>query len=169
MSEIPRIRRSPVPLSECNLSKSFELIGDHWTLLILRSALYGIRRFDDFQGDLDIPRTILSNRLAGLVESGIMERREYREHGQRSRVEYPLTKMGLDLRVPFIAITDWGDRYLGDGECPLQFWSKKTGQRVSIGFVDGTKIAMLKDIETVIVPRKSACTLRKPKRRTKAK
>ena len=85
MSDAPLVRRSPVAAKHCNLARSFELIGDRWSLLILRSALYGVRRFDDFQADLDIPRSVLSNRLAGLVETGIMERREYREDGQRAR------------------------------------------------------------------------------------
>ena len=69
---IPPVRRSPVAAKHCNLARAFELIGDRWTLLILRSALYGVSRFDDFQVDLDIPRSVLSSRLAGLVETGIM-------------------------------------------------------------------------------------------------
>src|SRR2546421_11809399 len=82
MTDAPLIRRSPVALRDCNLARSFELIGDRWTLLILRSALYGVRRFDDFQADLDVPRSVLSNRLAALVERGIMERRGDRRKGQ---------------------------------------------------------------------------------------
>src|SRR3954470_13587384 len=108
MTETPPLRRSPVAMRHCNLSKSFELIVDRWTLLILRSALYGLRRFDDFQADIDIPRSVLSNRLAGLVESGIMERREYREAGQRARVEYPLTPMGQGLSPPLRPMRAWG-------------------------------------------------------------
>src|ERR1051325_9867993 len=111
----PLIRRSPVKKRHCNLAGSFELIGDRWTLLILRSAMWGLRRFDDFQADIDVPRSVLSNRLAGLVETGIMERREYREAGQRARTEYPLTKMGRELSLPFLAMTAWGDKWLGDG------------------------------------------------------
>src|ERR1043165_6052222 len=115
MTEPPLIRRSAVAMRHCNLARSFELIGDAWTLLILRSALYGVRRFDDLQADIDVPRSVLSNRLAGLVETGIMERREYREAGQRARVEYPLTRMGRALSLPFMAMTAWGDTWLGDG------------------------------------------------------
>ena len=101
MTDAPLVRRSPVPPDQCNLWKAFGLIGDRWTLVILRSALYGVRRFDDFQLELEIPRSVLSNRLAGLVELGIMERREYREDGQRARIEYPLTEMGRALGLPF--------------------------------------------------------------------
>src|SRR5499425_768435 len=97
MADIPLRRRSPVSLRDCNLSKSFELVGDRWTLLILRSAMWGLRRFDDFQADIDVPRSVLSNRLAGLVESGIMAKRKYREEGHRTRLEYSLTKMGTAL------------------------------------------------------------------------
>jgi DNA-binding HxlR family transcriptional regulator len=156
MTDSLLVRRSPVPPCDCNLSKSFELIGDRWSLMILRSALYGLRRFDDVRAELEIPRTILSNRLAALVESGIMERRDYREDGQRTRVEYPLTKMGQALSLPFIAMTEWGDRWLGDGSSPLTLRSKANGQRLKIALVDEAgKIAKPADIETVITAKKT--------------
>jgi DNA-binding HxlR family transcriptional regulator len=153
MTDNQPIRRSPVPMRHCNLAKSFELIGDRWTLLILRSALYGVRRFDDFHADLDIPRSVLSNRLAGLVDTGIMERREYREDGQRSRIEYPLTRMGQELGLPFIAMTQWSDKWVGDGDQPLTLRSKSSGQKLSVALVDERgKPARKSDIETVIDP-----------------
>ncbi len=151
MTDASLIRRSPVPPCDCNLARSFELIGDRWTLLILRSALYGVRRFDDFQADLDIPRSVLSNRLAGLVDSGIMDRREYREGGQRTRIEYPLTEMGQALGLPFIAMTAWGDRWLGDGRTPMTLRSKASGQRLRLALVDEDgKVARPADVETVV-------------------
>ena len=155
MTDAPLVRRSPVPASLCNLAKSFELIGDRWTLLILRSALYGLRRFDDFQLDLDIPRSVLSNRLAGLVESGVMERREYREDGQRARIEYPLTEMGRSLGLPFIAMTAWGDRWLSEGAPPpLALKSKSSGQTLKVALVDERgKAVKASDVETVIAAR----------------
>src|SRR5947207_542733 len=163
MTETPPIRRSPVAMRACNLSRSFELIGDRWTLLILRSALYGLRRFDDFQADIDIPRSVLSHRLAGLVESGIMERREYREEGQRARVEYPLTKMGRALGLPFFAMTEWGDKWLGDGVSPLTLRSKTTGGRLSVALIDEDgKRVKGSDVEMAIDP---AYTRRGGKRR----
>jgi DNA-binding HxlR family transcriptional regulator len=152
-SDQPLVRRSPVPAGVCNLSKSFELIGDRWTLLILRSALYGVRRFDDFQAELDVPRSVLSNRLAGLVESRLMQRRDYREAGQRSRTEYPLTAMGRALGLPFIAMAEWGDRWIGDGAPPLWLRSKASGQRLRVALVDenGRTVAP-GDVEVVIEP-----------------
>jgi DNA-binding HxlR family transcriptional regulator len=153
MSDAPPVRRSPVAAKRCNLARSFELIGDRWTLLILRSAQWGVRRFDDLQADLDIPRSVLSNRLAGLVESGIMERREYREERQRTRVEYPLTEMGRALSLPFLAMTQWGDRWLSDGRPPLTLRSKATGQMLRVKLVDEDgRPARGSDVEVVIDP-----------------
>jgi DNA-binding HxlR family transcriptional regulator len=153
MTDSSIVRRSPVAAQHCNLARSFELIGDRWTLLILRSALYGVRRFDDFQADLDIPRSVLSHRLAGLVETGVMERREYREDGQRARVEYPLTRMGHALGLPFIAMTAWGDKWLGDRTGPLTLRSKATGRKLKVALIDERgKLAKAGDVEMVIDP-----------------
>src|SRR5215470_9638176 len=161
MTAPPIVRRSPVAARHCNLARSFELIRDRWTLLILRSALYGVRRFDDFEAELDVARSVLSNRLAGLVERGIMERRGYREEGQRARIEYPLTKMGQALSLPFIAMTQWADKWLGDGTSPLTLRSKSTGQKLSVALVDERcKRAKKSDIELVIDVRASKSAAR---------
>ena len=151
MSDIPRLRRSPVDRRVCNLARSFELLGDRWTLLILRSALYGLRRFDDFHADIDVPRSVLSDRLNALVESGIMERRDYREAGQRARIEYPLTRMGQGLALPFMAMTAWADKWLGGGASPLTLRSRSTGQKLSVALIDERgKRAEKSDIEMII-------------------
>jgi len=148
------VRRSPVAAKHCNLARAFELIGDRWTLLILRSALYGVCRFDDFQADLDIPRSVLSSRLAGLVETGVMDRREYRDKGQRGRTEYPLTEMGEALGLPFLAMTAWGDKWLGEGKGPFKLRSKSTGQKFRVALIDERgRLAQKSDIEAVIDPR----------------
>ena len=136
MTDSSVVRRSPVRPCDCNLARSFELIGDRWTLLILRSAMYGVRRYDDFQAELDVPRSVLSARLAALVDSGIMERREYREDGQRARIEYPLTKMGQELGLPFFAMTAWGDKWLAEGEPHFGLQSRANGQRLKVMLVD---------------------------------
>jgi len=154
MTDAPVIRRSPVKPCDCNLARSFELIGDRWTLLILRSAMYGVRRFDDFQAELEVPRSVLSAWLAALVDAGIMERREYREDGQRTRVEYPLTRMGRALGLPFVAMTAWSDRWLAEGSGPYALRSKSTGQKLSVALVDESgRVVHPSDIETVIDPR----------------
>jgi DNA-binding HxlR family transcriptional regulator len=151
MTDAPLVRRSPVPPDQCNLWKAFGLIGDRWTLVILRSALYGVRRFDDFQIELEIPRSVLSNRLASLVELGIMERREYREDGQRARIEYPLTEMGRALGLPFMAMTEWSDHWIGKDTSPLTLRSKTSGQRLRVALIDEAgKPARRDDVEQVI-------------------
>src|SRR5437016_13162799 len=127
MTAPPIVRRSPVAARHCNLARSFELIGDRWTLLILRSALYGVRRFDDLQADLDIPRSVLSNRLAGRDESGIMAKRKYREKGHRTRIEYPLTKLGTTLGLPFFAMAEWADKWIAHGGSPFTLRSTAHG------------------------------------------
>jgi DNA-binding HxlR family transcriptional regulator len=151
MTDTPLVRRSPVEACDCNLARSFELIGDRWTLLILRSALYGVRRFDDFQAELDVPRSVLSSRLAALVDCGILDRREYREEGQRARIEYPLTRMGAELGLPFFAMTGWGDKWLAEGEPPLTLRSRASGQRLAVALVDERgKVARPSDVQIVI-------------------
>lgn len=133
----PRTRRSPVPPDQCNLTRAIELIGDKWNLMILRSALYGVRRFEDFHAELGVPRTVLSGRLKGLVGNGLLTGQTYKEPGRRSRTEYVLTERGEDLRGILIALTQWGDRWIAEGEAPISF-TEKTGGAVRAGFVNDT-------------------------------
>lgn len=151
MTDSRLVRRSPVKPRDCNLARAFELIGDRWSLLILRSAMYGVRRFDDFQAELDVPRSVLSARLAALVDAGIMERREYREEGQRARVEYPLTVMGRELGLPFFAMTAWGDKWLAEGEPHFGLQSRANGQKLRVMLVDERgKLVKPQDIQYVV-------------------
>src|SRR5262249_60173230 len=99
----------------------------------------------------DGARRVLGKRLRALVGNGIMERREYREQGQRARIEYPLTRMGQGLALPFMAMTQWADKWLGGGHSPLTLRSKSTGQRLSVALVDERcRRAERADIEFVI-------------------
>lgn len=94
----------------CSIARSLELVGERWSLLIVRDALLGVRRFDDFQKSLGIARNVLADRLNGLVEDGILERVPYQERPER--FEYRLTEKGADLLPAVIALMHWGDRYL---------------------------------------------------------
>ena len=133
---VPLSRKSPVPPEHCNLARAVELIGDRWTLLILRSAMYGVRRFDDFQTELGTPRTILSGRLKALVEAGLLDKRIYKVEGRRARPEYVLTDQGEALRPVLIALTQWGDEWLGtEGQPPISFTDMKSRQSVRAAFV----------------------------------
>ena len=142
---IPRAQKSPVPLDICHLAKAIEAIGDRWTLLILRGALFGVRRFDDFQKELSIPRTVLSGRLAKLVETGVLTKQTYKEDGKRARPEYILSDAGEALRPVFMALTQWGDDWASDGAPPpISFTHAKSRQKVRPAFVDenGRETAM---------------------------
>lgn len=137
MTDRPFRSRSPIRPADCNLAASFELVGDRWSLLILRSAFFGVRRFDDFCGDLEIPRTVLSARLKRLVDNGIMRRQDYSVPGKRKRPEYLLTEMGEQLRLPFLAMVGWADSWLAkDRPPPLAITRQSTGDPVSVGFLD---------------------------------
>jgi DNA-binding HxlR family transcriptional regulator len=95
-----------------------EILGERWTVVVLREVFVGIRRFDDMRVRTGIPRQVLTNRLAMLVEHGLLRREPYREPGARVREEYRLTQKGLDLYPVLVALREWGDRYLMDSDGP---------------------------------------------------
>jgi DNA-binding HxlR family transcriptional regulator len=94
---------------DCSLARALEVLGERWTLLILRDAFFGVRRFNDFQAHLDIPKAVLSDRLAGLLEDGILERRPDPQHAGRHI--YQLTASGRDLWPALHALLVWGGRH----------------------------------------------------------
>ena len=99
---------APEPTSSpCSIQRSLEILGDRWTILIMRDAFRGIRRFDDFRRDLGIARPVLADRLKHLVDAGVLERRQYCE--QPPRDEYRLTPMGAALSPTLVALMRWGD------------------------------------------------------------
>src|SRR5918998_127305 len=93
----------------CSIAGTLELVGERWTLLIVRDAFLGIRRFDDFQRNLGIARNVLQSRLERLVEEGILKREPYQE--RPPRYEYRLTRKGVDLWPVLVALMGWGDRH----------------------------------------------------------
>jgi len=102
----------------CSIARTLELIGDRWTLLVLRDVANGVRRFDELAGHLGIARNILSGRLARLAEHGLVERTSYREPGERERREYRLSGAGRELVPVLLAFMAWGDRHLAGPEGP---------------------------------------------------
>jgi DNA-binding HxlR family transcriptional regulator len=93
----------------CSAARTLEVIGERWTLMILRDAFLGVRRFDDFQRSLGVSRGILAGRLQWLCDEGILERRPYQERPER--FEYRLTDKGRDLWPVMMSLMKWGDRY----------------------------------------------------------
>ena len=94
---------------DCSLARALEVIGERWTLLILRDAFYGVRRFNDFQAHLDIPKAVLADRLSGLVKDGILQRQPDPQHAGRHL--YELTAAGRDLWPTLHALLVWGGRH----------------------------------------------------------
>ena len=98
--------------NDCSVARSLAIIGDRWTMLVLREAFWGVKRFDRLQNNLGIARNILADRLQKLVANGILERTRYQERPER--FEYRLTQKGVDLWPAIVALLEWGDRYIAD-------------------------------------------------------
>jgi DNA-binding HxlR family transcriptional regulator len=96
----------------CSIARTLALIGDRWTLLVLRDVANGVRRFDELASHLGIARNILSRRLARLAQAGLVVRTAYREPGARGRQEYRLSQPGRELIPVLLAFMEWGDRHL---------------------------------------------------------
>jgi len=91
----------------CGLARALEVVGERWTILVLRDLFFGVRRFTDLQAHLDIPRAVLTDRLGRLCDEGVLTRTEYR----RGRHEYTLTQHGRDLWPTLFALSMWGERH----------------------------------------------------------
>ena len=113
----------------CSIAQALEVLGDWWTLLVVREAFLGTRRFSDFQELLGISKNVLTQRLSHLVDRGVLEKIDVGEHG--THYEYALTPMGKDLVVVMTALRQWGDRWvLGAGKEPLMVYDRRTGRPV---------------------------------------
>jgi DNA-binding HxlR family transcriptional regulator len=113
----------------CGIAQALESVGDWWTLLIVRDAFFGARRFGDFQRSLGIAKNILSARLAHLVEHGIFERVDVGHDGER--FEYRLTAKGEALLTVLTAMREWADKWVfGRGNEPLVVRDRRTGRRI---------------------------------------
>ena len=98
-------------LEHCPIGGALDVLGEKWTLLVLREAIYGLRRFDDFARALGCGRGVLSARLKTLTEAGVLQGRDYVEPGRRRRVEYVLTEKGRDLYPAILALSQWSERW----------------------------------------------------------
>ncbi len=112
------MRWNELASENCSLARALAVVGDRWTLLILRDAFLKVRRFDDFQSRLGIARRVLTERLAGLVADGVLEKLAYQD--RPARYEYRLTKKGLDLYPVILSLVHWGDaHYAGEQGPPI--------------------------------------------------
>lgn len=123
--------------ARCSIARSLEVLGEKWTLLILREAFRDVTRFSGFRDNLGIARDVLADRLGTLVEFGVLEKRAYRDANARERDEYVLTDAGLALRPVLAAITQWGDVHRAtEGGPTARFVRAGTSHPVRIAFVD---------------------------------
>ena len=111
------MRWSDVGKLDCTIARTLSVIGDRWTLLILRDAFLGMRRFDGFQRSLGLTRHRLADRLEKLVEHGVLRREQYQD--RPPRCEYRLTEKGIDLYGVVVTIADWGDRHMAGKKGPV--------------------------------------------------
>lgn len=130
-------KTDPVPEPRCSVARSLRVLGERWTLLIVRDALAGLTRFADFRDSLGIASDLLTNRLNALVEAGVMERRPYREPGARARHSYHLTPAGEELVTVLASLQQWGDAHRPHEAGPsVRGRSRSTGRPVHVMFVD---------------------------------
>ena len=112
----------------CSIASALEVVGERWSLLILREVFLGVHRFDEIQADLGIARNVLNTRLRRLVEQGVLEKRLYQE--RPPRYEYVLTGKGLDLWPAMVALMQWGDRHMAPGGPSVLLEHRDCGGRV---------------------------------------
>lgn len=149
------MRWDSVKEMNCSVARTLAVIGERWTMLILREAFLGRRRFDEFQNGIGIARNILSSRLRDLVRDGIFDRA--RSEGDNGRVEYRLTKKGLELYPVLIAMMRWGDTWLSDESGPpMTLMHRACGAKMAPYMVCSHCGEHLTAREVVAIPRRPA-------------
>jgi DNA-binding HxlR family transcriptional regulator len=124
------MKRASFAEMTCSVAQTLEVVGEWWSLLIIRDAIFGVTRFDDFQRRLGIARNVLTQRLDHLVERGVMERVPYQDHPVR--YDYRLTPAGRDLWPILNAIRQWGDRWQAPDGPPVEVVHRACGHRVQL-------------------------------------
>ncbi|MGQ0846019.1 MAG: winged helix-turn-helix transcriptional regulator [Sporichthyaceae bacterium] len=123
--------------TSCAIERSLAVLGERWTMLILREASLGVTRFADFRDNLGVASDVLTDRLATLVEYGVLAKQPYREPGSRTRFEYRLTPAGEQLGVLLGALQQWGDEHLPWPAGPTVVRRhRRTDRPVHIGYLD---------------------------------
>jgi DNA-binding HxlR family transcriptional regulator len=127
------MRRTSFEDVNCSVAQCLEVVGEWWSLLIVRDAFLGVRRFDDFQARLGISRSVLDQRLTRLVEQGVLDRVRYQEHPPRD--EYRLSEKGRDLWGVVTAMRQWGDRWAAPDGPPIEVVHLACGHRSEAQFI----------------------------------
>ena len=136
MSQRPLATDAPAPLrieaERCSIVGALDALGDTWSVLVLRELFFGVRRFNDIQHDLGISRSVLADRLGRLTDLGIIRGVPYQDPGSRVRHEYRVTRKGVGLLPLLIALKEWGDEHVNDGEAPVELRDVETGEEVRL-------------------------------------
>lgn len=133
--EAPRTGRD----ASCSIARAVAVLGERWTLLIVREAFLGTSTFTRFRAALGIAPDVLSARLAGLVDAGVLEKQAYREDGSRERERYVLTPAGRDLRAVVASLATWGREHVpAENSHSPSYHVAPSGDRVELAFVDST-------------------------------
>ena len=137
----------------CSIRRTLDVVGEKWTLLVLREAFYGVHRFEDFHVAIGCARNILAARLATLVEHDILERRRYQEPGRRPRAEYILTDKGRELFPALVGLLQWGDRWTADPNGPaVELRHDACGAPIAVELRCAAGHGPLTERETAVVP-----------------
>ena len=123
---------SGIAADRCSIAGTLDALGDVWSILVLRELFFGVRRFNDMQSDLQISRSVLTERLNRLVELGVVRTVPYQEPGSRSRNEYRLTRKGVELLPVMVALMTWGDSHVNGGDGPVELRDRVTGDEVRL-------------------------------------
>jgi DNA-binding HxlR family transcriptional regulator len=132
----------------CSLAQAMDVVGNRSAILLMREAFYGTTRFDDFAERVGISEPVAAARLKELVELGLLERRPYQEPGQRTRLEYRLTEMGVDLFPALVALMQWGDRWLVPAGVALQHHACGASVRAELYCEKGHRLGV-EDVDLV--------------------
>lgn len=124
---MPGTRKGEIANAQCSMARVMDVVGDRWSILILREAYYGVKRFDEFTYYIGVAPNILSNRLKKLVDAGVMTRLPVPEHS--GRYEYVLTEKGRDFFPAYLALKKWGDDWLAEPEGPQVVFRNRADRR----------------------------------------
>jgi DNA-binding HxlR family transcriptional regulator len=144
------IKKSRLANKECSMARAMEVVGDRWSILILREAYYGVKRFDEFEYYIGIAPNILSTRLKKFIDAGVMTRVPLPEHA--GRYEYVLTEKGRDFFPAYLALKKWGDDWLAEPAGPqVVFRERAAGRPIEYPALrtSGGKPLRLEDVEIV--------------------
>ena len=147
---MPDPRRGRLANKQCSMARAMAVVGDRWSILILREAFYGVKRFDEFEYYVGIAPNILSNRLKKMVDAGVMMRVALPEHAGRH--EYVLTEKGRDFFPAYLALKKWGDDWLAEPAGPqVVFRDRAVGREIEYPGLKNAKgrPLRLEDVEVV--------------------